>query len=59
MAIQLVTGMALNVLDLHNVYERGAGGFDVAGYQLMMKHPQYSAMKEIHDTQPKKKCTNF
>ena len=54
MAIQLVTGMALNVWDLHNVYERGARGFDVAGYQLMIKQPQYSDMKEIHDTQPKK-----
>jgi hypothetical protein len=58
MAIQLVTGMALNVWGIHNAYESGARGFDVAGYQLTMKHPQYSAMKEIHDTQPKK-CTNF
>jgi len=42
MAIQLVTSMALNLGGLRNVYERGARGFDVAGYQLMMTSPVLS-----------------
>ena len=42
MAIQLVTRMALNLGGLHSVYERGARGFDVAGYQLMMTSPVLS-----------------
>jgi hypothetical protein len=54
MATQLVTRMTLNLGGLYNVYERGARGFDVAGYHLMMTHPQYSAMKQIHDTQATK-----
>jgi hypothetical protein len=45
MAIQFVTGMALNLGGLHSVYEKGAKGFDVAGYQQIMTHPQYLAMK--------------
>lgn len=45
MAIQLVTGMALNLEGLHSVYEMGERGFDVAGYQLMVTHPHFSSMK--------------